>query len=169
MLERTIWKCSQRWHSPQTIQILQHLRFCHLQDRGQISWKSIHQNCTSLSSCKAKIVATNKCITELEHVCNHAQDLDIQDATTCIMIYNDNDACINWSASVMNKGTKYIILHENYIREARLLGIAKITRIPGVINASDLFTKALKDAAHFRCCRDAIMVSCTNFEIGVGL
>jgi hypothetical protein len=39
----------------------------------------------------------------------------------------------------------------------------KVTHIPGVINASDLFTKELKDAAHFRRCRDSFMVSRSNF------
>ena len=35
--------------------------------RGPISWKSIRQNGMSLSSCKAEIIVTNTCVTELEH------------------------------------------------------------------------------------------------------
>jgi hypothetical protein len=53
--------------------------------------------------------------------------------------------------------------HENCMREAHHAKIVRITHIPGVITASDLFTKELKDAAHFRCCRDSTMVSRSNF------
>jgi hypothetical protein len=88
----------------------------------------------------------------------------MDDADDHVTIYNDNESCVNRSASVTNKGTKHINLKENYVREAHQLGIATITHIPGVINASDLFTKELKDAAHFRRCRDSMMVSRSNFD-----
>jgi hypothetical protein len=39
-----------------------------------------------------------------------------------------------------------------------------VKHIPGVINASDLFTKEIKDDAHFRRCRDSFMVSRSNFQ-----
>ena len=131
---------------------------------GPISWKSIRQNRTSLSSCEAEIVATSECMTELEHIRNRALDLHMPDAHGCITVYNDNDACVQWSSSVTNKGTKHMNLKENYVREAHQLGLATVKHIPGVINASDLFTKELRDAAHFRRCRDSMMVSKVNFE-----
>ena len=133
-------------------------------DRGPISWKSIRQNRTALSSCEAEIVATNECVTELEHILNHARDLRMPDADHPITIYNDNQACVDWSASVTTKGTKHLNLRENYVRESQHMGITKITHIPGVINASDIFTKELKDTAHFRRCRDTMMVSKTIFD-----
>jgi hypothetical protein len=102
---------------------------------GPISWKSIRQNRTALSSCEAEIVATNECVTKLEHIIHRAQDLQMDDANDRITIYNDNESCVNWSASVTNKGTKHINLKENYVCEAHQLGIAKFTHIPGVINA----------------------------------
>ena len=86
------------------------------------------------------------------------------DADHPITIYNDNQACIDWSASVTTKGTKHLNLRENYVRESQHMGITKITHIPGVINASDIFTKELKDTAHFRRCRDTMMVSKTIFD-----
>ena len=131
---------------------------------GPISWKSIRQNRTSLSSCEAEIVATSECMTELEHIRHRAVDLSLPEAQDRITVYNDNDACVQWSASVTNKGTKHMNLKENYVREAHQLGLAEVKHIPGVINASDLFTKELKDAAHFRRCRDSMMVSRINFE-----
>ena len=109
-------------------------------------------------------MATNECLTELEHIRHRAQDLGMADANDCTTIYNDNEACVNWSVSVTNKGTKHINLQENYVREAHHLGIARIKHIPGIINASNLFTKELKDGAHFRRCRDSMMVSRANFE-----
>jgi hypothetical protein len=53
---------------------------------------------------------------------------------------------------------------QNYVRERHQCGITKVTHIPGVINASALFTKELKDAAHFRQCRDTFMVSKAVFD-----
>jgi hypothetical protein len=66
-----------------------------------------------------------------------------------ITIYHDNQAAVDWAASCTNKGTKHINLCENYVRKRHQRGITKVTHIPGVINATDLFTKELKDAAHF--------------------
>ena len=39
-----------------------------------------------------------------------------------------------------------------------------MTHIPGVINASELFTKELHDTAHFYHCCDAVMVSKASFD-----
>eukprot|EP00804_Cyclotella_cryptica_P021434 CCRYP_005776-RA/>CCRYP_005776-RA protein AED:0.13 eAED:0.00 QI:0/0/0/1/1/1/5/0/1584 len=131
---------------------------------GPISWKSIRQNRTSLSSCEAEIIATSKCLAELEHIRHRASDLDIPDANDTIPVYNDNAACVQWSASVTNKGTKHMNLRENYVRGAHHLGLVEVRHIPGVINASDLFTKELRDAAHIRRCHDTMMVSCIYFD-----
>jgi hypothetical protein len=79
------------------------------------------------------------------------------------IVYNDNQACVNWSASCTTKGIKHISLRENVIRERQAAGDVTITHIPGVINPSDIFTKELKDAAHFRRLRDSMMVSKTAF------
>jgi hypothetical protein len=131
---------------------------------GPIAWKSIRQKQTALSSCEAEIVATNECTTELQSIRYRAQDLKMSDAFERTTIYNDNQAAVDWAASCTNKGTKHINLRENYVRELHQNGTTKVTHIPGIINASDLFTKELKDAAHFRRCRDSFMVSKNNFE-----
>eukprot|EP00804_Cyclotella_cryptica_P022103 CCRYP_011581-RA/>CCRYP_011581-RA protein AED:0.10 eAED:0.05 QI:0/0/0/1/0/0/6/0/1337 len=130
---------------------------------GPIAWKSIRQPQTSRSSCEAEILATDACVVDLLHIKHCAIDLGIADAQQTITIYNDNQAAVNWAAAFTTKGTKHINLHENCVREAHHSKIVKITHIPGVINASDLFTKELKDAAHFRRCRDSMMVSRQNF------
>jgi hypothetical protein len=84
-----------------------------------------------------------------------------------ITIYNDNQAAVDWAASCINKGTKHINLRENYVCKRHQRGITKVTHIPGVINASDLFTKEMKDAAHFRPYRDSFMVSKSVFNCHV--
>jgi hypothetical protein len=116
---------------------------------GPLAWKATRQDQIALSSCVAEIIATNECTTELDSIINRAQDLDMQDAYECITFYNDNQAAVDWAALCTNKGAKHINLCENYIRERHQSGVTRVTHIPGIINASDLFTKELKDAAHF--------------------
>ena len=75
-----------------------------------------------------------------------------------------NKSACDWASSVTLKGTKHINLHENCVREEHQNKTVKITHIPGLVNASDLFTKEIKDDAHFRRCRDTFMVSKSNFS-----
>eukprot|EP00804_Cyclotella_cryptica_P009045 CCRYP_003142-RA/>CCRYP_003142-RA protein AED:0.35 eAED:0.14 QI:0/0/0/1/1/1/2/0/1801 len=130
---------------------------------GPIAWKSIRQQRTARSSCEADILATDACVAELLHIRNCAFDLGIHDASQRIVVYNNNKAAVNWADAMTSKGTKHLNLHENCVREAHHSKIVNITHIPGVINTSDLFTKELKDAAHFHRCRDSMMVSRSNF------
>jgi hypothetical protein len=87
----------------------------------------------------------------------------MSDAAKTITVYNDNKSAVDWASSVTLKGTKHINLHECCVREQHQNKTVKVTHIPGVINSSDLFTKEIKDAAHFRRCRDSFMVSKANF------
>ena len=48
------------------------------------------------------------------------------------------------------------------MRESQARGLTPVKHIPGKVNPSD-FTKEMKDAAHFRECRDMSMVSLNNF------
>eukprot|EP00956_Cyclotella_meneghiniana_P015762 scaffold24459_cov75-Cyclotella_meneghiniana.AAC.3 len=131
---------------------------------GPITWKAIRQEKTANSSCVAEINATHECVNDLLSVKHRAMDLGFPDAFERITVYNDNKSACDWAASVTLKGTKHINLHENCVREEHQNGTVKITHIPGVINAVDLFTKELKDDAHFRRCRDTFMVSKSNFN-----
>ena len=84
---------------------------------GPISWKSIRQQQTALSSCEAEILATNHCTVEVQSIKTRAQDLGMQDAFKRTTLYNDNQAAVDWAAACTNKRTKHINLHENYVRE----------------------------------------------------
>ena len=131
---------------------------------GPIAWKSIRQEQTAQSSCEAEIIATNECVKELLHIKHCTEDLNIPDATDNTVVYNDNQACVNWSKSCTTKGVKHLNLKENKIRETHAAHTATIAHIPGIINSSDIFTKEIKDASHYRCLRDSFMVSKANFD-----
>ena len=130
---------------------------------GPIAWRSIRQARTALSSCEAEIFATNECVKETLAIKLLADDLHMPDGSECVPVYNDNDACVSWSHSVTNKGTKHMNLRENSVREAHRFGEVNVQHIPGVINPSDIYTKEIKDDAHFRRLRDCQMVSRSNF------
>jgi len=54
-------------------------------------------------------------------------------------------------------------LRENQIRERHQASDVCVTHIPGIINPSDIFTKEIKDTAHFRRLRNCMMVSKSAF------
>ena len=130
---------------------------------GPIAWKAVRQDQTALSSCEAEIVATNECIGELVDLRHRAADLGMSDAEGTTTVYNDNQGAVDWAASITNKGIKHINLRENKVREVHANGTVAVTHIPGAINGSDIFTKEMKDAAHFRRLRDCMMVSRAAF------
>ncbi|KAL7530192.1 hypothetical protein ACHAWF_003279, partial [Thalassiosira exigua] len=74
-------------------------------------------------------------------------------------VYNDNEACVNWSKKVTSRGIKHYNLKENKVRKVHAAGDATITHIPSTINSSDIFTKEMKISAHFHRLRDSFMVS----------
>ena len=126
---------------------------------GPVSWKSIRQDHTSRSSCEAEILATDECVKEVESIRHRAHDLGIPEATNCTTIYNENQACVQWSASVTTKGIKHLNLCETCVRETQHAGRILVSHIPGIINPSNIFTKEMKDATHFRRLRDSMRCS----------
>lgn len=130
---------------------------------GPVAWRALRQDQTAQSSCEAEIYATNECVKDTIALKLIAEDLHMADGSKCTQVYNDNEACVSWSASVTNKGTKHLNLRENRVREAHQFREVNVLHIPGQINPSDLFTKEIKDASHFRRLRDCQMVSRANF------
>ena len=130
---------------------------------GPISWKSIRQDQTAQSSCEAEVIATNECVKEVLAVRLLAADLHVPDAATPTKIYNDNQACVDWAASITTKGIKHLNLKENKVRESQAEGECVVIHIPGVINSSDIHTKEMKDSSHYRRLRDTVTVSLENF------
>ena len=98
-------------------------------------------------------------MTELLSVKHRAQDLGMADGSARTVVYNDNQACVHWADSVTSKGIKHINLRETQVRECHQSKEAQVLHIAGVINPADIFTKEMKDSAHFRRLRDCMMVS----------
>ena len=80
-----------------------------LRSGGPITWKTDRQDCTSLSSCDAKIRATemgSHLTVNLRNMILHLQSLGypINDTDMATPLYNDNDACVKWCHNLTTKG-----------------------------------------------------------------
>ena len=108
-------------------------------------------------------MATNECVTKLQSIQLRALDLGMLECKQSIIVYNDNQACVQWSASMTSKGIKYLNLRENQVRECHQDKIVQVLHILGIINPSDIFTKEMRDGAHFCRLRDCMMASKNAF------
>jgi hypothetical protein len=73
------------------------------------------------------------------------------------IIYNDNNACVDWSKRCTSKGLRHIQMRENLVRENVENQFVSIQHIGGKLNLADLFTKEMKDTSHFVQLRDLMM------------
>jgi hypothetical protein len=112
------------------------------------------------SSVEAEIYATDefvKFLIELEQQILSFLDVKhifMPDTTT---IYNDNKASIQWSKKATTKGLRHIQMRENRVRENVHFKFVSITHIDGKKNFADIFTKEMRDVAHFVELRDLLM------------
>jgi len=74
-------------------------------------------------------------------------------------IYNDNQACVNWSKSCTTKGLRHRQMKENRFRENTISNFVKVCHIDGKTNIADIFTKEMKDTGHFVTLRNFFMCS----------
>jgi hypothetical protein len=73
------------------------------------------------------------------------------------VIYNHNQACVNWSKRSTTKGLRHIQMKEKRVREYVASTFVKVCHIDGKVNLVHLFTKEMKDTTHFIELRDRIM------------
>jgi hypothetical protein len=73
------------------------------------------------------------------------------------IIYNDNNACVNWSKRCTTKGLRHIQMCKNLVRENVENNFVQIKHIGGKVNIADLFTKEMKDTNHFVTLRNLMM------------
>ncbi len=132
-------------------------------DSGSIAWKSIQQEQTAQSSCKAEIMATDECATTFKGICHVVVDLDMPDTLDTAPIFNNNQVVIDWYVSLANKGVKHINLCKVKVHKLIAAGDVAVSHIPGVINPINIFMKEMKDAIHYRRIWDTFMVSLSNF------
>jgi hypothetical protein len=77
---------------------------------GPLHWMSKRQKVTAASSAEAEIYATNECVKfllELEQILSFLAVKHIFMPNTTI-IYNDNNACVQWSKKTTTKGLRHI-------------------------------------------------------------
>ena len=74
---------------------------------------------------------------------------DISDALDPSPLYNDNAACIQWSHNMTSKKIRHMELRENSVREWVENRTLNVLHVSGRINPADIFTKEMRDGAHF--------------------
>ena len=126
---------------------------------GPLHWESKRQKITARSSAEAEIYATDECVKRLQQIRNIAEDLNILDTImpNTVKVHNDNNACVQWSASMTTRALRHIQMRENAVREEHAKGHIKCVHIQGNINLSDMFTKEDKNTAHFTEIRNKMM------------
>jgi hypothetical protein len=132
---------------------------------GPLHWLSKRQTVTAGSSAEAEIYATNECVKFLLELTQIFDFLQVKDTFMpgTNTIYNDNQACVNWSKSCTTKGLQHIQMKENHIRENIANKFVTIHHVDGKVNMADIFTKEMKDTNHFVELRDLMM--CSRFQI----
>jgi len=130
---------------------------------GPLHWVSKRQAITAVSSAEAEIYATSECVRFLLELVQIFEFLGVRDIFMPGMnvIFNDNQACVNWSHSCTSKGLRHIQMKENHVRENIVSDFVSIQHIEGKLNLADIFTKEMKDVSHFVKLRDVIM--CHHF------
>jgi hypothetical protein len=121
---------------------------------GPIAWTAVCQEHTSLSLCKAEIRATNevsKLLMGIRHLTNDVQKnkYDIVDTAEASPLYNDNELCIKWSHNMTMKQICHMEMRKNAVGEWVQDAFLKVLHVSGRINPADIFTKEMRDGAHF--------------------
>jgi hypothetical protein len=118
---------------------------------GPLHWISKRQQVTAASSAEAEIYATDECVKFLLELVQIMIFLGVRQLfmPTTNVIYNDNKACMEWSKCATTKGLRHIQMRENRVRENIQNHFVSIVHIAGEINLADIFTKEMKDTAHF--------------------
>ena len=71
---------------------------------GPISWKSVRQERTSRSTCKAEIRATEEVVKEILSLRHSCDDMNLPDAAGLTHIYNNNQGTFEWDKGTITKG-----------------------------------------------------------------
>ena len=141
---------------------------------GPITWKAIRQDKTSQSSCEAEIRATNEGGKSTMGIRLTLADLrrhgyPVSDDFEATDVFNDNEACVQWSHIVTSKNIRHMELKENSIREWVQDKSLTIKFVKGKDNPADIFTKEMRDGAHFRRLRDSFMSRLHSFTMASNL
>lgn len=110
---------------------------------GTISWASKKQNCVSVSSTEAEIVALSEASRECVLIRKLLGFLD-QPQNQATIIFEDNKGCIsNIHSPDQSPRSKHIDTQYFYTRDQEEKGVIKVTYCPSEINEADILTKPL--------------------------
>ena len=131
---------------------------------GPLGWLGERQTRTSLSLCEAKIhatCATSKKVVDFYNLCPSMGESGhtLHNMDTSTPIYNDNEACIRWSHSMITNGTR-----ENSVHEWVQDNMVSVKHMSGKVNPTDIFTKKMKDGAYFFRLWDSFMSRLSDFN-----
>ena len=134
-----------------------------------MSWGAVRQERTALSSCEAEIRATNEAAKRTKDLLNLIDGviingLSLSDLSDPTKLFNDNEGTVAWAHNMTSKKVRYMSLRENAVREwVQEDKILDVCHVSGKVNPADIFTKEMKDGAHFRRLRDSFMISHKRF------
>ena len=92
-----------------------------------------------------------------------ASGFDITNTTAASPLYNDNESCVRWSHNMTMKQIRHMEMRENTVREWVQDSYLQILHVPGRTNPADIFTKEMRDGAHFRRLQDSFMCPLADF------
>jgi hypothetical protein len=112
---------------------------------------SKRQTVTAGSSAEAEIYATDECVKFFLELVQLFEFLDVKHLfmPSVHTIYNDNKACVSWLKSCTTKGLRHIQMRENRVWESIQNNFVTICHVNGKTNLADIFTKEMRDTAHF--------------------
>ena len=117
-----------------------------------LHWLSKRQLVIAGSSAEAEIYAMDECVKLLLELVKIMDFLGVKDIfmPSVNTIFNDNQACVNWSKQCTSKGLRHIQMKENRVSETiEFKFIVSVCHINGKLNIADIFTKEMKDVGHF--------------------
>jgi hypothetical protein len=87
----------------------------------------------------------------IRHLADAVRDSghDIAGTVVASPLYNDNESCVKWSHNMTTKQIRHMEMRENAVREWVQDASLKVLHVPGRINPADIFTKEMRDGAHF--------------------
>jgi hypothetical protein len=121
---------------------------------GPITWKGGRHEQTALSSCNAKIHATNmgsRLTINTYNMISHLSSIGypIKDTNAPTPLFNDNKACVKWCHNMTAKGNRHIELKENAVQEWVEDRTLTVSHVEGKYNPSNILTKEKCDGANF--------------------
>jgi hypothetical protein len=119
---------------------------------GPICWGCMRETTTmSLSSCESEIYATNEGTKSALNVRNLLIDLQVPEAALPMPLWNDNRGYVDWTKGMsVSKKLRHINIRELSVCLYQRLGYVSVQHKEGKRNVADIFTKEIKDPAHFR-------------------